>query len=114
MELEARQKKKTTVSDIIFIAVLSFVLSPIGISFLFAFIFGPDVAYSLPNFIVMWFFAAFTFMTTAMAVAGLLENVGLIKVPPGTGTGPLGTLFYIIFAAFLNFALIKELRILVG
>jgi hypothetical protein len=35
-----------------------------------------------------------------------------VSVPVGTGTGPAGTLFYVAFAAFLNYVLLKEMGFL--
>jgi hypothetical protein len=87
-------------------------LAPVVISFFFAFPYGPDVAYSLPDFLIMWFFISFAFVVNAMATAGILENSGVIEATAGTGTGPAGTLFYIAFAAFLDFILLREAGLL--
>jgi hypothetical protein len=99
-------------SSLLWKIALVLVLAPWAIGFFFALLFGPDEAYSLPDFLIMWFFVSFAFMTNAMAVAGILENAGLIKAPAGTETGPAGTVFYISLAAFLNYILLKEMGFL--
>jgi hypothetical protein len=105
-------KRKNSLCNILWKLGLFLIFGPWAISFAFAFLFGPDIAYSLPDFLIMWFFVSFAFMANAMAVAGILENAGLISIPVGTGTGPAGTLFYVAFAAFLNYVLLKEMGFL--
>jgi hypothetical protein len=90
-------------------AALFLVLAPIAVAFIFGFLFGPDVAYSLPDFMTIWFFVVFAFLTNALAVVGILEETRLIEATAGAQDGPAGTVFYIAFAAFLDYILLKEM-----